>query len=161
MEWLQREVPSINGWMSKARFEVQGHALSLIMLDAIGLELAKKKNIDMFIRNFFHNFFQTELSVKYAMSDSTEIEAEYEKFAKQREQGEKTITQEIMMSIDMEEEESSLPEGDLKLVMGYDIKEVPTPLKDIQEEEKKIDGSGYRIWTGCQGIEKWKYVIYI
>ena len=112
------------------------------MLDAIGLELAKKKNIDMFIRNFFHNFFQTELSIKFAMSDSTEIEAEYEKFAKQREQGEKTYTQEIMMSIDMEEEESSLPEGDLKLVMGIDIKEVPTPLKNIQEEEKKITVQG-------------------
>ncbi|KRE83151.1 DNA polymerase III [Paenibacillus sp. Soil766] len=142
MEWLQREVPSVNGWMSKARFEVQGNALSLIMLDAIGLELAKKKNIDMFIRNFFHNFFQTELSIKYAISDTTEIVAEYEKFAKQREQGEKSYTQEIMMSIDMEEEESSLPEGDLKLVMGIDIKEVPTPLKDIQEEEKKIAVQG-------------------
>ena len=60
MEWLQREVPSINGWMSKARFEVQGHTLlrSLCWMQ-IGLELAKKKNIDIFIRNFFHNFFQT------------------------------------------------------------------------------------------------------
>lgn len=46
-----------------------------------------------------------------------------------------------MMSIDMEEEESSLPD-DLKLVMGYDIKEVPTPLKDIREEEKKITVQG-------------------
>ena len=53
------------------------------------------------------------------MSDSTEIEAEYEKFAKQREQGEKTITQEIMMSIDMEEEESSLPDERIEAVMGY------------------------------------------
>ncbi|KRF31889.1 PolC-type DNA polymerase III [Paenibacillus sp. Soil787] len=142
MEWLQREVASINGWMSKSRFEVQGHTLTLIMLDQIGLELARKKNVDMFIRNFFHNFFQTELNVKYAVSDSTEIEAEYEKFAKQREQGEKTITQEIMMSIDMEEEESSLPDTDLKLVMGIDIKEVPTPLKNIQEEEKKVTVQG-------------------
>ncbi|WNR46682.1 PolC-type DNA polymerase III [Paenibacillus roseipurpureus] len=142
MDWLMREVPSINGWMTKARFEVHGQALSLIMLDAIGLELAKKKNVDMFIRNFFHNFFQTELSVKYAMGESSEIEAEYEKFAKQREQGEKSFTQELMMSIDMEEEESSLPEGELKLVMGIDIKEVPTPLKDIQEEEKKIAVQG-------------------
>ena len=43
-------------------------------------------------RNFFHNFFQTELTVKYAMSDSTEIEAEYEKFAKQRRARRETIT---------------------------------------------------------------------
>ena len=47
-----------------------------------------------------------------------------------------------MMSIDMEEEESSLPDTDLKLVMGYDIKEVPTPLKNIQEEEKKMTVQG-------------------
>ncbi|MBD0380318.1 PolC-type DNA polymerase III [Paenibacillus sedimenti] len=142
MEWLQREAASINGWMAKARIDVQGHSLTLIMLDQIGMDLAKKKNIDMFIRNFYHNFFQVELSVKYAVSDSTEIEAEYEKFAQQRAQEERSVTQEIMMSIEQEEEASALPEGELKLVIGYDIKEAPTPLKDIQEEEKKVTVQG-------------------
>ncbi|MGG1551178.1 PolC-type DNA polymerase III [Paenibacillus ferrarius] len=142
MEWLQREVPSINGWMAKARVDVQGTQVSLMLLDNIGLELARKKNIDMYIRNFFHNYFQMELSVKYSLSSASETEAEYEKFAKQRAEGEKSFTQEIMMSIEMEEEDTLVSDDELKLVMGYEIKEVPTPLKDIQEEEKKITVQG-------------------
>ena len=142
LEWLQREAAAINGWMMKARIEVQGHSLTLIMLDQIGLDLAKKKNIDMFIRNFYHHFFQIELTVKYAVSSTSEVEAEYEKFAQQRAEQERSVTQEIMMSIAEEEEASELPEGELKLMMGYDIKEPPVPLKDIQEEEKKVTVQG-------------------
>ncbi len=53
IEWVQREAASINGWLTKAKVEVQDQTIHLIMLDAIGMELARKKNLDQFIRSFF------------------------------------------------------------------------------------------------------------
>lgn len=43
VEWVQREETSVNGWMNKAHIEVQGNVLTLVMLDSMGLEMAKKK----------------------------------------------------------------------------------------------------------------------
>ncbi|MCD1257780.1 PolC-type DNA polymerase III [Paenibacillus athensensis] len=142
IEWLQREAATVNGWMTKARAEVKDHTLTLVMLDQIGLELAKRKNIDQFVRTFFHTYFKTELSVKFAVGESSEVEAAYESFAKKIEQEEKTVTQEIMMSIEQEEEASALPEAELRLMVGYEIKEPAVPLQNIQEEEKKVTVQG-------------------
>jgi DNA polymerase-3 subunit alpha (Gram-positive type) len=140
IDWMQRESASINGLMSKAKIEVKGSQLNLIMLDQFSLEMAKKKNIDQFVRSFFFGFFQTEIQVKYSLSESNE--EEYELIAKQRDQEIKAVTQEIMMSIEQEEVASALSDAELKLMIGYDIKEPAVPIQDIQEEEKKITIQG-------------------
>ncbi len=140
IDWVQRENPSVNGWMSKAKVDVRGNTLTIMMLDQIGLELAKKKNIDNWIRSFFLDYFQTELHIKYAVSESNE--EEYERFAKLIEQEEKTVAQEIMQSIDQEEGDSFLPAAELKLMVGYEIKDQPVPMQNIQEEEKKVTIQG-------------------
>jgi DNA polymerase-3 subunit alpha (Gram-positive type) len=140
IEWVQREAASINGWMSRAKVEVRDSTLTLFLLDQMGLELARKKNIDQWIRTFFKDYFQTELQVRYAVSESSE--EEYERFAKQIEQEERTVTQEILTSIEKEEEAESLPDAELKLMIGYEIKDQPVPLQDIKEEEKKVTIQG-------------------
>src|SRR5690606_37528368 len=43
MELAQREIASVNGWLQKASLEVAGDLISLTLMDATGLELARKK----------------------------------------------------------------------------------------------------------------------
>ncbi|WP_282941868.1 PolC-type DNA polymerase III [Paenibacillus sp. RC67] len=139
IEWVQREATSVNGWMSRAKIDVQGHQLTLMLLDSIGLELAKKKNIGQWVQTYFSDFFGVEFQVRYAVDENRE--AEFEKFAKKIEEEEKVVTQEIMTSIEVEESES-LPEADLKLMVGYEIKDPPVPIQMIQDEEKKVTLQG-------------------
>ncbi|WP_442600908.1 PolC-type DNA polymerase III [Paenibacillus sp. KN14-4R] len=139
MEWVHREETSVNGWMSRAKVEVQGSRLTIFFLDGIGLELAKKKNIDNWITSFFRDYFQTELQVKYDVH--AQAEEEFERFAKKIEQEEQTFTQE-MLTATFQEEESPASQAEVKLVIGYDIKDIPVPLSNIQDEEKKATVHG-------------------
>lgn len=139
IEWVQREATSVNGWMSKAKIEVQGHQLTLILLDSIGLELAKKKNIGQWVQSYFSDFFGVDFQVRYAMDENRE--EEYEKFAKKIVEEEKVVTQEIMTSIEVEEAEA-LPDAELKLMVGYEIKDPPVPIQMVQDEEKKVTLQG-------------------
>ncbi len=79
------------------------------------------------------------MHVKYSVSESN-VEV-FEQFAKQIEEEEKFVTQEIMSQVEKEE---ALPllEADVSLMLGYEIKDNPVPLQMIQEEEKKIAVQG-------------------
>ncbi|WP_281887568.1 PolC-type DNA polymerase III [Paenibacillus sp. YYML68] len=141
LEWVQREAASINGWMTKAKIDVSGNVLTLYLLDSIGLELAKKKNIAEWIRNYFTGFFGVELHVKYALIESRK--EELEKFTKQIEQEQKEVTSVILTAVEAEEAAAAaVPEGEVKLMVGYDIKEPAVPLQSVQDEEKKVTIQG-------------------
>ncbi|WP_201318466.1 PolC-type DNA polymerase III [Paenibacillus sp. EPM92] len=141
LEWVQREAASINGWMTKAKIEVHGKVLTLHLLDSFGLELAKKKNINDWIRQYFNGFFGVDYQVKYALSDSRE--EELEKFTKQREIEEKEVTSVIMTAVEAEEAaQAAVPDGEVKLMVGYDIKEPAVPIQDVKDEEKKVTVQG-------------------
>ncbi|MDQ1913348.1 PolC-type DNA polymerase III [Paenibacillus sp. GD4] len=141
IEWVQQEAASINGWMTKAKIEVKDRQLTLLLLDSIGLELAKKKNVGDFIRTYFHTYFDVEFQVKYAVNDKRELE--FEKMRKQIEKEEAEVTQHIITSVEAEAQaDAEAPEGEIKLMVGYDIKDQPVPLQDVKDEEKKITLQG-------------------
>ncbi|WNQ13770.1 PolC-type DNA polymerase III [Paenibacillus aurantius] len=140
LEWLQREETSINGWLTKARREVAGRRITLHLLDSIGLELARKKSLDSWVKRFYKDFFGHECEVILKVSESRQ--EEYDKFAQLIEQEERVVTQTIMTSIDKENEEDKLADAELKLMVGIEIKDVPVPLQEIKDVEKKITIQG-------------------
>ncbi|MEK8130192.1 PolC-type DNA polymerase III [Paenibacillus filicis] len=144
LEWVQREAASINGWMTKAKIEVKGNVLTLCLLDSIGFELAKKKNIGDWIRQYFLGFFGVEFHVKYTVSESRE--EELEKFTRIIEQEQKEVTSQIISAVEAEEAAmaalAEVPEGEIRLMVGYDIKEPAVSIQKVQDEEKKITVQG-------------------
>jgi DNA polymerase-3 subunit alpha (Gram-positive type) len=140
VEWVQREETSVNGWMNKAKIEVQSNVITLLMLDSIGLELAKKKNMGQWIQTYFLNYFGVEFQVRYSVN--ADREEEIEKFAKMIVEENKVVTHEMMTSIEAEQEAGSLSTAELKLMIGYDIKDAPIPIQMVQDEEKKITLQG-------------------
>lgn len=143
VEWAQREVASVNGWLGKARMEAEGTVLNLTMLDQIGLELAKKKQIDELVKQFYDRYFARSFHVKMKVSESSELKEQvYGQFAQQISEEGKSVTQEIITSIEKEEEASKGSDAELKLMVGYDIREEAVPLQQIQEEEKKVTIQG-------------------
>ncbi|MGF7029693.1 DNA polymerase-3 subunit alpha (Gram-positive type) [Paenibacillus mucilaginosus] len=136
IEWVQREHPSINGWMTKAKIDVKGTNLTLHLLDTIGMELAKKKDIGGLIQTYFSNFFGVQLHVKYMVDQARE--EVFEKFAQQIIEEQREVTSVIMTSVEPEESQEPEPEGEVKLMVGYDIKEPAVPLQNVRDEEKKV-----------------------
>jgi len=136
LEWVQREAASINGWMTKAKIDVQGRVLTLTLLDSFGLEMARKKNIGSWIQTYFTNYFGVDFQVKYALSESRD-EA-YEQFMKQIEEEEREVTVNLLTAVEPEAQAPEEAAGELKLMIGYEIRDPAVPLQDIQDEEKKV-----------------------
>ncbi|NMO96197.1 PolC-type DNA polymerase III [Paenibacillus lemnae] len=139
LEWVQREVPSVNGWMARAKHELNEDQLILNMPDNMAQELARKKQIDEAIIRFFRQYFGLRLRVKIQVGDSDQ--AAFEEFEQKKREEEREVIEKLMSSLEAE----NLPdeeEGELKLQVGYDIKDQPVSIQDIQDEEKKITIQG-------------------
>ena len=139
-EWLQTKIVSLNGWLSKALVEVDKQCITVILLDRIGLDVAKKKNLDEWITKFFRDFFARTLQVRFQVTESNEDA--YEQFAQLILQEEKTVTQGIVTSMEKVEEFVQQGDAELRLMIGNEIKEVPVPIQLVIEEEKKVTIQG-------------------
>jgi DNA polymerase-3 subunit alpha (Gram-positive type) len=138
VEWAASELVSVNGWLGKASIEAEGGKLTIVLLDEMGLELARKKRIDEAAARFFERRFRRPCRVKLMAGDAGR--GEYEKFLQEREQADREIAQAIMQSAAA----SAPPERPQaeKLVFGYEIRDEPVPISSITEEEKRITIQG-------------------
>ncbi|XEC97145.1 PolC-type DNA polymerase III [Paenibacillus tarimensis] len=138
VEWAQQEMASVNGWLGKAKLEMDGGLLSLFLQDDAVLEMARKKKIDEFATRFFERQFKRSFRVKLiAGGDRTQ---ELEKFTQRLVQEEREIIEQMMANAVSEAPPAQ--EGDVPLVIGYEIREAPVPIIQIQEEEKKVTVQG-------------------
>ncbi|WP_276352464.1 PolC-type DNA polymerase III [Cohnella caldifontis] len=134
VEWMQREFVSVNGWLAKAKIEVEGDLVTLVMLDEMGLGLAKRKNVDAHAAKFFEDRFGRACRVKLTVGEFKQ-EA-YEEFQQKIQEENGQAIQQLMASAAME----APPEGDAPEVLqhGYEIRDEPVPIEQIRDEEKKI-----------------------
>ncbi|RXZ76923.1 PolC-type DNA polymerase III [Paenibacillaceae bacterium] len=137
VSWAQKEMASVNGWLGKAKPAVDEGVLTVHLQNEAVLEMARKKNLDEAIGQFFRQRFNRECRVKLVAAETRE--AEVEAFNQRLAQEEREIIEQMMTSVS---EPSTEEEGAQRLAVGYDIKEEPTPLMQIIEEEKKITVQG-------------------
>ncbi|MFK7695797.1 PolC-type DNA polymerase III [Paenibacillus sp. HJGM_3] len=142
MDWIHKEAPSINGWLGKAKVEAEGKLVTVYLLDTFGLEMAKKKAVDTYVQRFFRDFFARTYQVKLAINEAG-VEV-YEQFAQQIVEEERSVIQELISAPPPETItlEAVVPDAETKLMIGYEIKDGPVPIQNIQDEEKKITIQG-------------------
>lgn len=141
LEWVKREVPSVNGWMTRAAFEVEDSIISVSLSDSMSLELAKKKEIDRYIMTFFDVYFGLSMRVKLYMGTAENSAEALEEFQQKIVEEEREVIQQLMSSVEVEQLEEP-QEGEVRLAVGNEIKEQPVPLIEVQDEEKKITIQG-------------------
>nr|WP_083180133.1 PolC-type DNA polymerase III [Paenibacillus yonginensis] len=142
IEWVQREIPSVNGWMVRAVFEVDDDLVTVQLTDSMSLELARKKAIDRAIVAFYERYFGLPLRVKLQTGENS-AEA-FEEFQQRVMEENREAIQQLMESVEQEIAlESAEEDGEeVKLQIGYEIKDQPVPLQNIQDEEKKATIQG-------------------
>jgi DNA polymerase-3 subunit alpha (Gram-positive type) len=136
IEWIHTEAASVNGWLSRAKFEIREKIITVQMLDAFGLEMAKKKALDTFVSRYYMEHYGRSYRVTLVAAESSGDV--YEKFAQQIVEEQRTVVQEMINSSESTTLEEVTPEADVKLMMGYEIKDAPVPIQNIRDEEKKI-----------------------
>jgi len=139
VEWAASEIVSVNGWLGKASIETDGDRLTIVLLDEMGLELARKKKIDEAAARFFERRFRRPCRVKLMAGDGGR--GEYERFLQEREQVDREIAQAIIESAAAAAAPAEQPRAE-RLVFGYEIRDEPVPLSSITEEEKRITVQG-------------------
>jgi DNA polymerase-3 subunit alpha (Gram-positive type) len=138
LDWVQREIVSVNGWMSRAEVDVSDKTITVTVRDHAAHELARKKNIDEMIQRFFRQYFCRDYQIFIDVNKN--IAEEYEKFAQRIEEEERFVTQSLLTAIVQEDEQ--LLKGETRLTFGYDIKDNPVPIQDVKDEEKKVTIQG-------------------
>lgn len=133
ISWVQREVPSVNGWLSKAGVEIADGLLTITMLDAHVAELARKKHIEQWIQQFFQGYFSRTLKVEFRLHEDPA--AEFDKFAQQIADEERTAIHDVLNAV--QKETDTTTEQQLTFMIGYPIKDAPVPLMNITDEERK------------------------
>ncbi|SDW15247.1 PolC-type DNA polymerase III [Paenibacillus sp. PDC88] len=140
LEWVHQQIPSVNGWMNRATQEVESGLLTLTMSDGMALELARKKQIDQAITTYYDRYFKLPLKVKMLVGESNR--EELEKFEQKKREEERVVIENMMSMIEAEMAPVEEEEGDVRLQMGYEIKEPAVPIQEVQDEEKKITLQG-------------------
>lgn len=142
LEWIAREIPSVNGFMSRALYEIEHDLVSVVFSDVMSLELARKKHIDQAIVTFYNKYFGLELRAKLTEGDY-QPEA-LEEFQQRIEEENREVIQKMMeeQMVEPPEEVEDGSEPPPKLQIGYDIREQPVPLQEVQDEEKKVTIQG-------------------
>ncbi|AZN40891.1 PolC-type DNA polymerase III [Paenibacillus albus] len=138
VEWLQHSNPSVNGWISKSKMDVSGDVITLHLMDEMGLELARKKKIDELAVDFYQQQFSVTCRVKLVVAESNQ--EVFEEFNQKRVIEEREVLEAMMTASVPEEPE--LDEGDVRLVVGYDIRDAAVPIMNVVEEEKKVTVQG-------------------
>lgn len=143
VDWVQREMVSVNGWMARAGVRVHNGKIEVKLLDTHGIELAKRKKLDERITHFFRQYFGRSYHVIFTLNENS-AEA-FEEFQRQIMEEEMAATQSAIMEA-LETKTESKPGAGASagepLVFGYPIKDTPIPLQQIVEEENKVTVQG-------------------
>ncbi len=141
VEWLKRQHVSVNGWMARARVEVHAGVIAVYLLDATGMELAKRKELDKLIVRFYQDYFSRTLRVQFRQEQAPN--EEYERFQRQREEEDRLLTQSLLEEAEAKQQAPARDGGaSERFIFGYEIKDEPVPIQNIRDEEKKITIQG-------------------
>jgi len=135
VEEMQRSSASVNGWLAKADVDVVDDLVTVVLLNAPNLEMAKKKEIDTLATRFFEERFRRSCRVKLTIGEARpEI---YTEFTQKIHLESQEAIQQLMAD---SREQAAAAEGEPPEVLqhGYEIKEDPIPIEQIREEEKKV-----------------------
>jgi len=137
--WAQREIASVNGWLTKARAEAAGDLLTLYLPDETVLQLARKRSVDELAVRFFRQRFGCACRIRLTVDENGQ-EA-YEELATRIREEER---EEVLRIVTAAKEEAVAAEADgpQPIRLGADIHDEPVPLSSITGEEKRVTVQG-------------------
>lgn len=141
IDWLQREIPSMNGWMSSAKAIVANGTITVQLLNEHGIELAQQRKVDEYMQQFYNHYFGRPFNVIFTLNATAE--SEQEQFEQQIKEEDLVVSQSMLASMKTDQRAKGKKSG--RLHYGSQIKDEPVPIDTIQDEEKKMTVQGFII----------------
>ncbi|MED0674575.1 MULTISPECIES: PolC-type DNA polymerase III [Aneurinibacillus] len=135
---VEKVTPHINStatYLKNATYEVEDNKLKLGVLDTFAIEKMKQRKVDDWINQTVKKLCGESLVVTYYVARNEET---YQQFVEQREEEDRTRAMEALLEKQKEKEkieaskEAAVAGNELQI--GYEIKEEPIPIREIQEE---------------------------
>ncbi|MFC5532494.1 PolC-type DNA polymerase III [Cohnella yongneupensis] len=139
VEWMQQSAVSVHGWLAKAAVDFDNDVVTVSLLNETNLELAKKKEIDVNAVRYFEERFQRTCRIKLTVGESRP--EMYTEFTQKIQQENRDAIDQLMAD---SKEAAAAAEGEPPQVLqhGYEIKDEPVPISQVQEEEKRVTLQG-------------------
>ncbi|WP_126426451.1 PolC-type DNA polymerase III [Brevibacillus marinus] len=134
----QSEQPlnSLAAQLLTSRWHVQGQSVNVVLPTEMAVELAKRKQAEQVLQTAFLQVSQVAPRFRFAADESDEA---YRAFLEQRSEEERALVEEVISAQAEKAAASDVrQEAVTSLLIGYEIKEEPVPIKQIQEEERRI-----------------------
>ncbi len=137
---LEPKLNSLATTIRAARRQVVGDQVKIHVPTEMTVEMAKRKNVDAELAETYYQMTQLRPRFQFFAEESDEA---YQAFIEQRQEEERALI-EVVMSAQSEKEskDAAAAQAITTLVIGYDIKEEPVPIQEIQEEERRITIQG-------------------
>lgn len=134
---LEQSLNSLAVTLRSARKQVEQQEVKIYLPTEMAVEMAKRKRADSELASSFEK--ATSCVPRFAFIAEESDEA-YKAFVEQREEEERALVEVVMSAVQQEKDSkgSDQTEAITTLMIGYDIKDAPIPICEIQEEERRV-----------------------
>ncbi|MFP3391105.1 PolC-type DNA polymerase III [Brevibacillus sp. SIMBA_040] len=130
--------PSLNSLavtLRSARKQVDQNEVKVYLPTEMTVEVAKRKRADNELIAAFQK--ATDCTMRFSFHGEESDEA-YKAFVEQRAEEERALVEVVMTTAQQDSKGSDKAEAITTLMMGYEIKDAPIPITEIQEEERRV-----------------------
>jgi len=136
LKTLEPKINSLAATIRTARKQIVGDEIKIHVPTEMTVEMVKRKKVDAELSEAFYQFTQLRPRFQFFAEESDEA---YQAFVEQRQEEERALIEVVMTAqSEKESKDASAAQAITTLMIGYDIKEDPVPIKEIQEEERRI-----------------------
>ncbi|WCK52859.1 PolC-type DNA polymerase III [Aneurinibacillus sp. Ricciae_BoGa-3] len=137
---VEKVAPHINStavYLRNASYEIVEKHLKVGVPDDVAMEMVKRRRVDEYVMRTVEQLCGEKIKVSYYQAQD---ESSYQQFVEQREEEDRARAMEALVEKKKEDLSSKDDSGEVPQVVqiGYEIKDEPVPIRDIQEEEGRI-----------------------
>jgi DNA polymerase III subunit alpha, Gram-positive type len=141
LENLEQKINSLAVTLRQAKRKVEAQSVTVYLPTEMAVEMAKRKKADSELAAAFEKVTACVPRFTFLAEENDEA---YKAFMEQREEEERALIEEVMSAVQQEKEnkESEKTEAVTTLMIGYEIKDEPLPIREIQDEERRVTIQG-------------------
>lgn len=137
LQELEPQINSLTATLRASRRSVLAQDVRVYLPTEMTVEMAKRKKVEEWLGEACHKLAGVRPRFLFFAEESDEM---YKSFVEQRAEEERALIEEVISAQAEKEskEQTAAATAVTTLMMGYEIKEDPVPIKEIQEEERRI-----------------------
>lgn len=138
--WICKKVSenvsaSVAGWLGRAERKIDKEGLTITFANPMMVDLSVKKKLDQMVQALIYEISGERLPIRLM---SKGVEEAREEFREQQAEEQKVLVEEALVAQAQAEVEPAPQNERSSLAIGYDFHDEPIPIKEIEDEERRV-----------------------